>query len=179
MNPYQRDLYYSFRDYFEFGLGEDASDKELDKLREQLPEDQRDMPREELLRYSFNGWTALDGFGGYQNVPEDFKLAVRGLISNSSVVRGSNQIHIMNLALFSRDARRQFAEIGSAAVRPLPSQAGLPGYAAQRYPTIQMFLPTMTPNLIEAADRPRGVQASMYLSLPDSMIFSGMEQIVA
>ena len=177
MNPYQRDLYYSLRNYLEFGLGEDAVEEDLNELRKQLPEDQRDMSREELLQHDFNGWSALNGYGSYDNVPDDVRSAVRGLIANTSVVRSSGVLYRVNQTLFDPEARAQFAAIGSVAVRPEPGQAGLPGYAAQRYPTVQVFLPNMTPSVQEVVAR--GMQQSFYLSFPDSMIFAGLEHITA
>jgi len=177
MNPYQRDMYYTMRNYFEFGLGENASDEDLDALREQLPDDLKDMSREDLLRYSFNGWTALNGYDGYDNVPDDVRAAVRGLIANTSVVRASGTMYRVNQTLFDPEARAQFATLGSVAVRPEPSKAGLPGFAAQRYPTVQLFTPNMTPSVQEAVAR--GMQQSIYLSFPDSMMYAGFERITA
>ena len=176
MNPLQRDLYYSMRSYFELGLGEDASEEDLNELRKQLPEDQRDMPREELLQYDFNGWTALNGYGDYTFVPSDVRLAVRGLIANNSEMRSEGVMNLVNDTLFDPEARAMFARIGSGVVRPDPSLAGAPDYAVQRYPTIQMFVPQMTPSVQEAVAQ--GTVPSFYLSVPDSMMFAAFEHIV-
>lgn len=178
MNEAEVNLYYQMRAFYELGLGEDATEEDLSMFRLQLPDEAADISDEELLDYSFNGWTIREGFNGYDNVPADVRASMRYLLLGRGAMKSNGRYVKMSDVLLDREVKQRFANLGaSMAVQDEASLSGFPSWAVQRYPTVQIPFPVMTNSINEM--RKNGLEASVGLMLPDNFVNAGFEQTAA
>ena len=187
MTPRVRDVYYETRTVMELGYGSEADDKTLAEYRSQLPEDVTDISDEELLDYSFGGWTIRNGFGGYQNVPGSFRVAFRAILSGntSNMVRERTGLFSLSAAIAQKEAADFYVQEGAKmAARAARGETGLPAWAAKR-PTLQIPLPVlnessremlsfMQRNGMTSKDTPDPGD-SLYFIMPDNFIMSAVD----
>ena len=177
MSGAQRDAYYEMRGFFELGIDE-VTPEQLRAFREALPEGAGDISDEELMDYSFKGWTIRDGYNGFDNVPEDVRVMFRGMLSATTDLRSSGRFYTFSGALTSRQMRAKFTALGAKlAVRDGASLAGLPGYAIQRYVNVQVPIPVLDAALKESLRG--GMGDSVYFGMSDNFAMSGLEHMGA
>lgn len=187
MPPKVKDVYYQTRTILEMGFGDTPPPEVLAEYREQLPPEARDISDEELLDYSFDGWTVRDGFGGYTNVPERFRIAFRAIISGntSGMVRQQGGLYRLSDALAQQEVADFYIQMGGKmAARAAAGDGGLPAWAAKR-PTVQVPLPEMTESAREVIDYIKRTATregeapdpgdSFYFVLPDNFVMSAVE----
>ena len=175
MNEAEINLYYEARAFFELGLGEDVSAEDLSVYREMLPEEDKDISDEELMDYSFKGWTIREGYNGYDNVPEDMRATLRYMLLARGRLRAKGRYVHMSDAVLDTEAGKQFREMGATlAVVDEPSMAKFPAYAANRYPAL-VISPAVMTNSIQEMQRV-GMDTSFSIMLPDNFVNAGFEQ---
>ena len=180
MNEAEINLYYEARSFFELGLGDDVSAEDLLIYREMLPEDAKDISDEELMDYSFDGWTVRDGYNGYDNVPEDMRATMRYLLLARGQLRANGRYVKMSDGVIDSDLRQQFVQMGATmAVVDEPSLSALPAWAANRYPTVLISPAVMTNSIQESRRGSKGMGDSVGIMLPDNFINAGFEQTAA
>ena len=157
------------------GLGEDVSAEDLSVYREMLPEEDKDISDEELMDYSFKGWTIREGYNGYDNVPEDMRATLRYMLLARGRLRAKGRYVHMSDAVLDTEAGKQFREMGATlAVVDEPSMAKFPAYAANRYPAL-VISPAVMTNSIQEMQRV-GMDTSFSIMLPDNFVNAGFEQ---
>jgi hypothetical protein len=189
MSATQRDLYYGLRTQLEYGYGDGPSEEVLTEYREALPEDQQGISDDELLDYSFDGWTIREGFQGYPNVPSEMKLAVRALIAGrgSVTTRQDGGLKGLKETLTSQEERERYVQLGrDVFVQQGAGDYGLPAWAARR-PHIQIPIPQLEEFAVELhrsrrlnEDGKENVAGlSFFTVLPDNFIQAATEMIAA
>ena len=187
MTPRVRDVYYETRTIMELGYGDEADEKTLAEYRAQLPEGSENISDEELLDYSFGGWTIRNGFGGYQNVPGSFRVAFRAILSGntSSMVRERTGLFRLSDAIAQQEISDFYVQEGAKmAARAARGETGLPAWAAKR-PTIQVPLPVLNESAREMLSFMRNTGMtknetpdpgdSLYFIMPDNFIMSAVD----
>ncbi len=189
MSATQRDLYYGLRTQLEYGYGDGPSEEVLAEYREALPEDQQGISDDELLDYSFDGWTIREGFQGYPNVPSEMKLAVRALIAGrgSVTTRQDGGLKGLKETLTSQEERERYVQLGrDVFVQQGAGDYGLSAWAARR-PHIQIPIPQLEEFAVELhrsrrlnEDGKENVAGlSFFTVLPDNFIQAATEMIAA
>jgi hypothetical protein len=178
MNEAEINLYYEAREFFELGLGDEVSTEQLEVYREVLPSEDKDISDEELMDYSFDGWTIRRGYDGYSNVPTDVRVMMRAMLLGRGQIRANGRYVKMSEAIFDADLKSQFAQMGATlAVTDEPSMAAFPAWAANRYPTFTASIPVLNES-IEEMQR-AGMNTSFGIMLPDNFVNAGFEQAAA
>ena len=178
MNSSELNAYYDTRNFLEYGLGDQVDRKTLNQYREILPEGAKDISDKELMDYDFSGWTIRDGYNGYDNVPEDVRVAMRALIASRSMLYAKGQYVYVTKVLENEELRQEFIKLGGdMAVRDEPSRRGQASYMFSRYPTIQVPLPVLDASVKEAMRL--GLDDSLYWMLPDNFVHSGIDEASA
>ena len=175
MNEAEVNIYYQMREFFELGIGDEPEAEQLELYRNALPEEQRGISDEELMDYSFEGWTIREGYGGYDNVPEESRIAMRYLLLGRGRLRANGRFVVMSDVVSSEASRKHFAQMGATmGVQDEASLAGLPAFAANRYPALQVPFPVLTASIQEM--QRNGMASSSYVMLPDNFVMAGFEQ---
>ena len=175
MNSSELNAYYDMRIFLEYGLGDQVDRKTLQRYREILPEDQADISDEELMDYSFGGWSIRNGHNGYDNVPDDARVAVRALIASRSKLYSKGRYLYVAKVLEDEELRREFVQLGgSMVVRDEPNRRGQAAYMFNRYPTVQVPFPVLNASAQEAMRL--GLNDSIFWMLPDNFVHSGIDE---
>ena len=187
MTPRVRDVYYQTRMTMEMGFGDDPGADVLAEYRANLPEGSEGISDEELLDFSFDGWTIRYGFKGYANVPDRFKIAFRALLSGnaSNMVRQTTGVYRLSDALAQRKVTDFYVQEGAKmSARAARGEGGLPAWAAKR-PTVQVPIPVLNESAREvidylrknggSRDSPGDPGDSLYFVFPDNFIMSAVD----
>jgi len=188
MPIYIRNNYYATRVFLEYGLGDNPDPETIEVYRSILPEEDAGISDEELLDYSFNGWSIREGYGGYRNVPETARVAMRALIAarSNAGIRTGGDIKLLNEFMASQKIRQAYIEQGATmAARASSGDYGLPAWAARRA-HIQVPIPILDENIKELLRKQREalrngetpadvVGDSLYFVLPDNFIQSAID----
>ena len=187
MNPRVRDVYYETRTIIEMGYGDEPSEEVLAEYRAQLPDEAVNISDEDLLDYSFDGWTIRSGFKGYSNVPERFRVSFRALLSGntSSMVRQRGGVYRLSDAIAQQSVSDFYVQEGAEmSARAERGETGLPAWAAKR-PAIQVPLPTLNESAREVIKflKNTGMTSndvpdpgdSLYFVLPDNFVMSAVD----
>ena len=178
MNESELNLYYDMRGFLEYGLGDVVDRVTLREYRQILPEEDQDISDEDLMDYSFGGWTIRQGYNGYDKVPENVRVAMRALISSRSKLYAKGRyVYVANL-LQEEEVLDQFVLFGKTqAVQDEPSRRGQAAFMAERYPTVQVPYPVLDANSKEAIRL--GMNDSFLWMLPDNFVHSGIQEASA
>ena len=189
MPVYIRNSYYATRLFLEHGVGDTPNPEELAPFRDQLPPDKADISDEELLDYDFNGWTLRNGYGGYRNVPETARIAMRALIAGrqSAGIRTNGDVKVLSEFVVDNEIRQRYVNEGATmAVRASAGEYGLPAWAARRN-TIQVPIPVLDESVKEILSRQQQILLeregpmaivgdAVYFVLPDTFIQAAIDQ---
>ena len=188
MPVYIRNSYYATRLFLEHGVGDTPNPEELAPFRDQLPPDKADISDEELLDYDFNGWTLRNGYGGYRNVPETARIAMRALIAGrqSAGIRTNGDVKTLSEFIVDNEIRQRYVNEGATmAVRASAGEYGLPAWAARRN-TIQVPIPVLDESVKEILSRQQQILLeregpmaivgdAVYFVLPDTFIQAAID----
>ena len=179
LTPDQSEFYYELRNVIENGLGDVATKQELAQFRESLPKDQRNISDEELLDYSFDGWTIRDGYNGYSNVPEDVRISIRAMLAGNfeAGTRAGEDLYTVKGSLARQQLVNKFVQEGlRGAVVPESGLFELPSYMDIR-PVIDIPLPFMQETAKAAVREGRASYAHLVVS--ENSLTAAMDIVAA
>ena len=188
MPIYIRNNFYATRLFLEYGLGDDPQASELEPFRAILPKEDAGISDEQLMDYDFDGWTIRNGYGGYRNVPEAARVAMRALIAarKDAGIRTGGDVKVLNEYITSAKIRNMYINEGATmAARASAGDYGIPAWAARRV-HVQVPIPVLDETIKELLSRQADAVAkgaspadvvgdSLYFIFPDNFIQAGIE----